>query len=247
MIVRADADGLLTLITQPDHAALSAELMAAWATDGLPARSSRATILLATREHDNGWKEVDDRPGVDGNGRPFEFTNAPIAVRQPIWPRGIARLASRSPLAAALVAEHALTVYGRYRGDPLWSRFFAEIAVLRDTLLHQIGALDGAERQAFESDYRFVFLGDLLSLVFCNRWRGTFDARGYRFWLDGDALRIWPDPFGGKPIPFGVPARRIANRRYESDEDLRETLAGTPVVSLAGTAAAASPGAPVSS
>ncbi len=241
MIVRTDADGSLTLIAQPDHAALSAELMEAWQGDGLPTRPSRPVILFATREHDNGWKEPDRVPGLAANRRPYDFTNAPMEVRQAIWPRGVARVAERSPLAGALVAEHALTVYDRYRGDPLWQAFFEELARVRDTLLHRAGALDGTERDAFEADYRFVYLGDLLSLVFCNRWHGAHEAHGYRVWMDGDELAVWPDPFGGRSIPIAVPARRILDRAYRSDEDLQAAIGEAEAITVRGTAAAQSP------
>ena len=58
MIVRTGPDHLL-LITQPDHAALSAAIMGRWRRDGLPAHPRREWLLLATREHDAGWAEVD--------------------------------------------------------------------------------------------------------------------------------------------------------------------------------------------
>ena len=76
VIVRHDGDDLL-LVTQPDHAALSGRIMAAWKGDGLPAHPIRETVLLATREHDNGWLELDDRPGRDAaSGRPQHWAHS---------------------------------------------------------------------------------------------------------------------------------------------------------------------------
>ena len=93
MIVRTNPDHLL-LITQPDHAALSAAIMARWRRDGLPAHPRREWLLLATREHDAGWAEVDVAPIVDpASGRLLDFVHAPDAVRQEVWPRSIERLA----------------------------------------------------------------------------------------------------------------------------------------------------------
>ena len=51
MIVRDDGRELL-LITQPDHAALSGELISAWQADDFTAWATRSTVLLATDEHD---------------------------------------------------------------------------------------------------------------------------------------------------------------------------------------------------
>ena len=69
VIVRPDGNDLL-LVTQPAHAELSGRIMAAWRRDDLPASPTRATVLLATREHDNGWLEVDNRPEHDADRPP---------------------------------------------------------------------------------------------------------------------------------------------------------------------------------
>ena len=92
VIVRPDGDDLL-LVTQPEHAALSGRIMAAWRRDDLPASPTRKTVLLATREHGNGWIEVDEHPELDaGSRRPQHFAGRP-AGRVPCRP---ARSASRN-------------------------------------------------------------------------------------------------------------------------------------------------------
>ena len=58
MIIRRKGTTPL-LITQPDHAQLAATIMERWQEDGFPDSPRRAAILLAIREHDNGWREVD--------------------------------------------------------------------------------------------------------------------------------------------------------------------------------------------
>ena len=111
MIVRPDGDDLL-LVTQPEHAKRSPG--ASWrpgAGTAFPASPTRETVLLATREHDNGWIEVDEHPDLDaGSGRPQHFMTAPDATKQGIWPRGVRRLEPVDPAAAALVAQHALAL-----------------------------------------------------------------------------------------------------------------------------------------
>jgi hypothetical protein len=232
MIVREDGDGLL-LITQPDHARLAAEIVEAWTADGLPAHPRRETILLATCEHDNGWREPDAAPTVDERGRPHDFASAPAPIRQGVWPRGVTRLAARSPYAAALVAQHALTVYERYRGDRDWTSFFARMERMRDELLEKgVGTPD-----PFFDDYRFVRLGDLVSLVFCNGWTAPEEELGVRVSLAGDRVVVTPDPFGGRAVPLTVRARRVPARPYASDADLRQALSAAAPVTIAGAAA----------
>jgi hypothetical protein len=229
MIVR-EAPGGIDLITQPDHARLARAIMepCVW----LAHRPRRATILHAIGEHDAGWTETDARPTVDAaTGEVADFVHAPLQVRQGAWPRAVARL-SDDPYAAALVAQHALTVYDRYRNDMEWRRFFAEMEAARDARL----VLAGVARQELEDDYAFVRLGDLISLVFCTGWS---DAHRYRDWTvarDGHRVVVTPDPFAGRTIPIAIHARRLPRQRFSSDAALREALAKTSTTILEGEA-----------
>ncbi len=232
MIVRRDEDGLL-LITQPDHAALAADIMKAWRADDFPARRTRDLVLTATREHDNGWLEVDAPPAIDPiSQQPYDFIGAPDEVKQGIWPRALDRLAARDPAVAALVAEHALIIFRRHRDHPTWREFFIVIEAARDRLL----ALARSRFDDFDRDYAIVFLGDLLSLIFCNGWTDAVDAHGYRVRLEGRDLHVTPDPFAGGRAAFSVRARRIPARAYADDDDLRAELRRAGVAALDGAA-----------
>jgi hypothetical protein len=235
MIIRSDGAHLL-LITQPDHAALAGRLMEAWQADGLPTRSTRGVVLYATTHHDIGWAEEDAAPRVDpATGRPFDFINMPVPHRQAVWPRAISRLATTSTYVAALVAQHALTIYRRYRLDPAWTGFLAAMERERDHWFTTSQRPDGSSggtldppisaRLGFLQDYTVLRMGDLLSLVFCNRWSSPEELEGYAIWMDGDDLKVAPDPFAGRSVDFEVRARRIPARAYESDADLQQAFA----------------------
>src|SRR2546427_79192 len=142
------------LITQPDHAHLARTIMEHCVP--LAARPRRAAVLHAIAEHDNGWAEEDAAPTVNPNtGTVVDFVSAPLSVRHAVWPRGIARLAD-DPWAAALVAQHAITVYDRFRPEAEWTSFFAEMEAARDAMLHTSGIPPGD----LASDYVFVRVGD---------------------------------------------------------------------------------------
>lgn len=216
------------LISQPDHAELAGKVMAHWQT--LDAHPRRASIMLAIEQHDNGWREADAAPTIDpGTGRIHDFINAPATVRQGVWPRGVQRL-SHDPWAAALVAQHALTVYDRYRADPAWSDFFTSMVSMRDALLTRVGG----SLQEFERDYPFVRMGDLISLVYCNPWK----EESYRDWtirFDEDVVTVTPDPFGGRQIPFEITAIEIPDRPFTSNDDFLTTLRDARRVLLSGS------------
>jgi hypothetical protein len=227
MIVRALRDSLV-LITQPDHAHLAGEVMAR--ATALAAHPRRDAILLAIREHDNGWAEPDAEPIIGSSGDVADFIAAPIAVRQAVWPRAVARLASE-PWAAALVAQHAITVYDRFRSDDAWTEFFTNMAALRDSLLAR-GTL---RLDDLIADYAFVRLGDLISLTFCTGWT---TAQHYADWTvqrDEDRVLVSPDLFGGEKVSLGIAGTEIPKRRYQSDRDLREEITKGRSRRLSGT------------
>jgi len=216
MIVRPLGDSLL-LITQPDHAHLAGKVMAR--ATALAQHPRRDAILLAIREHDNGWAEPDAEPIIGSSGDVADFIAAPVAVRQGVWPRAVQHLASES-WAAALVAQHAVTVYDRFRSDDAWTQFFTDMTALRDKLLGR-GALGLDDLVA---DYAFVRLGDLISLTFCTGWT---TAQHYAEWTvrrDEATVLVTPDPFGGEAVSLDIAGTEIPRRTYESDRDLREEI-----------------------
>jgi Protein of unknown function (DUF3891) len=225
MIVRDDGSNFL-LITQPDHARLARDIVAAIRTEPALDGAQRETVLFATLEHDNGWIEVDAEPTIDPDtGRPCDFINGPARVKHDLWPRGIRRAAHIDRRAGALIAQHAVTVYSYRAAEPEWQSFFGPITAMREDLLRQLAADTGPAREAFEREYRCVRLGDSFSLQFCNGWTTSQETFGYHAELRGHSLHITPDPFAGATVPLRVMVRRIPARRYTSDADLRAALA----------------------
>lgn len=229
MIIRETGNAQL-FITQPDHAELAASIMGAWRGDGFETHPRRDVILEAVREHDNGWIEEDETTIVDARGRALDFVSVPDAVKHRIWPRGVERVARRNAYQAALVAQHALTVHAQHRGSVEWRPFFRGLEQMRADLL------GGPADEAFEHDYRFVRIGDLLSLVFCNGWTAPHDLPGGgRVVLDGTTLRVSREGFAGAREPLRILARRLPARSYGSAGELRAALAGAPVEAVEGT------------
>jgi hypothetical protein len=235
MIVREET-GTFLLITQPDHARLAERIGAAMRRERALETADRDAILLAIREHDNGWAEVDAEPEIEpATSRPRDFMSGSARVKYDLWLRGIGRAAQMDPRAGALVAEHALTVYAYRRGDPDWQTFFDSVTPIRDDLLKQIGMLTGEAREAFQRQYRCVQLADAFSLQFCGGWTDVSSLE-YQAIMRGNELLISPDPFGGATIPLQVLGRRIGARRYKSDGDVRAAVAAAPVLVVEGRA-----------
>jgi hypothetical protein len=235
MILRRDGPDWL-YINQVDHSRLAGRLMAAWQADGFPTRPTRAQVLRATSEHDLGWQIPDAAPRVSGEGQPLDFMTVPLDLKQPPFGRAVESLAAEDPYVAALVAQHAVTVYRRYARDPDWRTFFTPLESRRDDLLG-LAAPSGFD--SFLLDYTIVALGDLFSLVFCNGWQDPYLMEGYQAILRDDRVTIAPDPFAGATVALEVVARRIPARTYASDYDLRDTLARAVPERLTGMASGA--------
>lgn len=196
----------------------------------LATRPRRRTILHAIAEHDNGWAEEDAAPRVDlATGHVVDFVSASLSIRQTVWPRGVARL-SDDPWAAALVAQHAITVYDRFRSDADWTAFFAEMEALRDAMLRK----SGLPLDELLPDYAFVRLADLISLTFCTGWT---DQQRFGEWTVqrfDTRVVVTPDAFGGAEVPIEISAREIRNQSFQSDEELRDVLREANVIRLHG-------------
>lgn len=236
MIIHPNGATLL-LITQPDHAALAARIMRRWRDDDLEHSPRRDDILFAVEHHDDGWLDVDLVPLVDAtSGALLDFIAAPNPVRRGVWPRGVGRLAD-APYAAALVAQHALHIYRRYRDDASWTSFFDEMETLRSQHLRNAAP---ATLDELLRDYRWLRTGDILSLAFCNGWTDVqHDERGGTARLTDNRLVVTPDPFGGASVPLAVAAREMPAAPFASAENAAAAYARAPAATLSGVAAGA--------
>ncbi len=228
MIVRPAPSGCV-LITQPDHAQLARRIMEHCVS--LVENPRREAILRAIGDHDDGWAATDAEPAVDpATGGVVDFINAPMSVRQSVWPRTIAGLADQ-PYSAALVANHAMCAYDRLREDPDWAAFFATIDASRRDMLQASGF---SMAQLLE-DYAFVRLGDLISLAFCT---GSTAAQPFRDWtvtLVGPRVVVTPGIFGGAPVPFELMVRAV-RPPFASNAELRAALARSTTATIQGEA-----------
>ena len=114
-----DADGqpAWILISQVEHARVSAELARHWGAGGVLPLEPRDELLSTIAHHDDGWADWERRPTIDpAHGRPYDFMEMPLDEALPIWDRSIAateRLAG--PLGAWLVASHFCVLLRRGR------------------------------------------------------------------------------------------------------------------------------------
>jgi hypothetical protein len=222
MIVVPEGPTLL-LVTQPDHAHFSGELLSLWRAGGLPEHPRRADLLFAAREHDNGWREADAAPRWNAaSGRPHDFMTLPRQERIEIWERGTCRFATERPYAALLITRHALNLFGGRRGEEGWDSFLDFLNDFEGSLLEETGA----GREEVEADYPLIDLADLISLTACTRRSEPVERHGVRIAPapEANAVGLAPFPLAGATT-FRVPCRRVPLREYRGDADFGGELA----------------------
>lgn len=224
MIVRFDSNHL-TLIRQPDHAAAARQILEGH--PGLSAHPRRASILLATGEHDSGWTEFDAAPQLSPEGEIEDFMHVPLPVAHS-WAPGSIRGLSADAYAAALVGHHGVVVYERFRGDAAWDPYLRYLSAVRDERL----AAAGRRAEELRDDYPYLRLGDLVSLAFCTGWPQEWTFGRWRIRSEGDRVTVDPGE-AGLTIPFHVRAHRIPKGPF-SPEELAKALAAAQPVELSG-------------
>lgn len=118
MIVR-QFDGQLLIVTQPHHAELAGQLAARWGNDGFKEPEPSIPMIRAANEHDNGWREWDNRPTVDtSEGLPWSFATLSYVEHTKLYLRGILLAADEDPYEGLIVCMHGRGLYNqRYRTD----------------------------------------------------------------------------------------------------------------------------------
>ena len=229
MIIAPLSSKRLAIVTQTDHARLSAELLSLWRRDGLPDYPWREELLFAAGEHDNGWAEADSAPMVDPVGKPYDFIDIPTEARQEIWHRGVQRYMSDRPLVALWITRHALHLHRTRVDDPDWQEPLSIWRELAGALMQE----GGWSAEDVDTGYAWIDLSDTVSLVACARYAEPLSCRGTRIRpIPGDepeslyaTVELSPFPLAGSTT-FSITARIIEDRAYSDGADLALAMAG---------------------
>ncbi len=181
------------LITQPDHAALSGAIAAAFGPPLLPHLSSEVVQGIAV--HDDGWATFDAEPCV-ANGKPLSFLDFGPCDFLRAWCGSIQGAEKIAPITGAMVSGH----FSRLARKRLEWGIDGEgdhkllLDFLDDERARQQRLLGGYSQQEFEFLTDVLQFCDVLSLYLCC----------------GAAQHVdFPQRFGERPICL----RREAARR----------------------------------
>jgi len=220
-MIAVEEESSLLLITQGDHAHFAAELLSLCRFPELADHPRRPALLEATREHDNGWREIDAAPSIDpDSGEPHTFRTLPDRERRELWLRASDRFRDEDPYVALLITEHALALHRQFAGQGSWTEWLVQIEGRRSELLDETDCPE----EALATDYDLLRFADLSSLAACTRSPETFEHRGVRGRFSGQTLYLDPLPLVARTT-FRVACRRIPRKSYVDSVQLGVELA----------------------
>lgn len=240
MIRRDEKDGWI-LISQHDHAELSGEIMKYWGNkefDGLDRE-----VLFAIGEHDNGWKEWDSSPKVNSVSRyPMNFLEMSSSDQSEIWRRCFKRHSANHPYASALIALHFGKLneksLNKNSNNGMARALQIEISdFVSDMLKINISNSDlNSLPKDVQVNLRLVQVADIISLTLCHGWlsigiedvpvsyNGSTAILNLKS-IDGSNYVMAPYPFSQPLINLQVEGRRLGQKKFSGDAELREMLA----------------------
>ncbi len=257
MIITRVPDGL-RVITQTAHQAQCRRIMSAWGNSGFARPLPWEPVVAAAGVHDEGWREWEKHPRVDGEGNPQGFTEIPPAGHCGIHARSAAAARRVGPRVGLLVGMHVtgLTM-GRLGLDgpmpALGGRDDAIRALVRDEAGHARAARaecgEGPNLASWAwAAYRLLQAVDVLGLYLT--WTGLIPGSTWTLprvpRCEGDeagadlrvcpagetACAVAPWPFGPDAVPAPVECRIIDDRPYVDDADLGAALDAARVVQM---------------
>lgn len=199
-------------------------------------------VLFAIGEHDSGWREWDSSPRVNPvNQYPMNFLEMSSSDQSEIWRRCFKRHSAEHSYASALIALH----FGKLNEKSLNKNSNNTISkalqieingFVSDMLRINISNLDLSHLpKHVQVNLRFVQIADIISLTLCHGWSSIeigdvpldYDSSATTLNLksnDGNNYVITPYPFSGPLIRFQVQGRRLNQKKFSNDAELRQML-----------------------
>lgn len=252
MLIRPNGEQAIA-ITQPAHAAISAQLASAWGNARFGTFVPFDDVVLGALLHDIGWIDWEQSPTLNGvTGLPHSFLQLPTRVHLDIWEHASRRALTFGRYPALLTSMHFTGLYERYHDYSIDSEEDAQDArtlVARELAFQQatIAALRSDRATAaisqddqLERNRRLVALWDGMSLAICH---GLDEPRTFHNRQDaGDGVNLVLAPMAGgisvDPWPFSVERLavradgRILTGRYANQDALNSALAGAAWVTV---------------
>ena len=243
MIRRENCNGWI-IISQTDHSTLSGELMKYWGNEYFPKPDPCEEVLFAVREHDNGWREWEQNPGINNiNKYPRNFLEMTYKEQSEIWRRSFLRFSQSHPYASSLIALH----FDKFNNNICKSNSKAlqlktEISDFVYKNLHMTtGEIENGSD--ILRNLKYVQIGDIISLALCHGWKTVklediplYPEKGNTLInlqsTDAVSYNLHPYPFSRSDIKLSVPAKYLPKKTFSGSRELLEFINKSPSTRL---------------
>ncbi|WP_145048012.1 DUF3891 family protein [Paenibacillus xylanexedens] len=190
------------LTAQQEHGQVAGEMASYWKHELLADASHFEELVLAAREHDRGWIELDAAPFWNDYGQsPYSFRDFPLRPRFVFYQKGIAEVCAKSMYAGLLCSMMYTELFQNTLGanahdDEDIREYLNSERKQQSEWIVQLGGGEELQRR-LQSDVDIMLFCDQLSLFLCMEEPGTPAAR-YEFFAEG--LGCTFDACGRQPI-----------------------------------------------
>jgi Protein of unknown function (DUF3891) len=242
MLVR-DAGDAWQIVLQTDHGRLAGDFARAWGEE----IDHRRSLELVADRHDDGWFVWEQAPGLDSEGRPYQYTDLQVTSHIAFYRAAITAISEQDPFAGLIVSMHGAGIYrSRYGLQPsLKMKLAGEAQQLVEdfvageeaTYAERAAALGVSEDERWHA-YKLLQVWDQLSLYAClndlaaessegpyssipsaplGGEEVTLTLRG----LGGNRVTVDPYPFAASRLELTLPRRLVAKRDWRDSDDFR--------------------------
>lgn len=190
------------LTAQHEHGQVAGVMASHWKDELLADSRHREELILAAREHDRGWIELDSAPfWNDYSQSPYSFRDFPLRPRFVFYQKGIDEVREKSLYAGLLCSMMYTELFQNTLGanandDDDIREYLKKEQSYQEDWQQQLGGGDELKRR-LQSDLEIMLFCDQLSLFLCMEEPGTPASR-YDFFAEG--LSCTFDACGREPI-----------------------------------------------
>lgn len=128
------------LTAQHEHGLVAGEMASHWKNELLADAAHRDELILAAKEHDRGWIELDSSPfWNDYSQSPYSFRDFPLRPRFVFYHKGIEEVRQKNLYAGLLCSLMYTELFQKNLGPMLRMMMTSEIICNKNTNVSWIG------------------------------------------------------------------------------------------------------------
>ncbi|SCY89829.1 Protein of unknown function [Paenibacillus polysaccharolyticus] len=216
------------LTAQHEHGIVAGDMASHWKKKWLPHESHRDDLILAAKEHDRGWIDLDAAPlWNDYSQIPYSFRDFPLRPRFVFYRKGIEEVRQQNPYAGLLCSLMYTELFQKTLGansedDDDIRQYLQEEQLQQESWKKELGVNASELEEQLKNDVEIMLFCDQLSLFLCMEEPGTPTAR-YDFFAEGLGCGFDTCPSSNVQVEW-VSGEKVALSFFPFDEEFEVTM-----------------------